>query len=350
MDGNLIRKGFKSLKIALAALLAIALAGELGLQYALAAGIITVLSIQGTKLETLKTAGKRALAFLCALLIAGLCYQLLGYTLWAYAVYLFLFAMVCLVMNWPEAIAMDSVLIGHFLSQECFVPLLGNEILLFVIGTGFGIAVNLHLRSRKEAFTELSDQVDRQIKEILGDMAEQLAQEDESDGEETNGQETNSEEIDSEEIDGGRTGCGETAFAELKKALLRAEECAVANYGNAPFSRDTYELEYVRMRQQQTAVLQAIHDNIRGITYLPRQAGQVAELLRQIQQEYHRYNNVEGLLGQLQELLADMQRQPLPESREEFEARAALFYLLKQLEELLTIKKEFIRNRSAIRG
>lgn len=325
MDGNLIRKEFKSLKIALAALLAIALAGELGLQYALAAGIITVLSIQGTKLETLKTAGKRALAFLCALLIAGLCYQLLGYTLWAYAVYLFLFAMVCLVMNWPEAIAMDSVLIGHFLSQECFVPLLGNEILLFVIGTGFGIAVNLHLRSRKEAFTELSDQVDRQIKEILGDMAEQLAQENES-------------------------GCGEIAFAELKKALLRAEECAVANYGNAPFSRDTYELEYVRMRQQQTVVLQAIHDNIRGITYLPRQAGQVAELLRQIQQEYHRYNNVEGLLGQLQELLADMQRQPLPESREEFEARAALFYLLKQLEELLTIKKEFIRKRSAIRG
>lgn len=340
MDGNLIRKGFKSLKIALAALLAIALAGELGLQYALAAGIITVLSIQGTKLETLKTAGKRALAFLCALLIAGLCYQLMGYTLWAYAVYLFLFAMVCLVMNWPEAIAMDSVLISHFLSQECFVPLLGNEILLFVIGTGFGIAVNLHLRSRKEAFTELSDQVDRQIKEILGDMAEQLAQEDESGGEETN----------SEEIDGGRYGCGENDFAELKKALLRAEECAVANYGNAPFSRDTYELEYVRMRQQQTVVLQAIHDNIRGITYLPRQAGQVAEMLRQIRQEYHRYNNVEGLLGQLEELLADMQRQPLPESREEFEARAALFYLLKQLKELLTIKKEFICNRSAIRG
>lgn len=339
MDGNLIRKGFKSLKIALAALLAIALAGELGLQYALAAGIITVLSIQGTKLETLKTAGKRALAFLCALLIAGLCYQLMGYTLWAYAVYLFLFAMVCLVMNWPEAIAMDSVLISHFLSQECFVPLLGNEILLFVIGTGFGIAVNLHLRSRKEAFTELSDQVDRQIKEILGDMAEQLAQEDESGGEETNG----------EEIDGG-IGCGENDFAELKKALLRAEECAVANYGNAPFSRDTYELEYVRMRQQQTVVLQAIHDNIRGITYLPRQAGQVAEMLRQIRQEYHRYNNVEGLLGQLEELLADMQRQPLPESREEFEARAALFYLLKQLKELLTIKKEFICNRSAIRG
>lgn len=331
MKKIVIEKGLKSLKIALAALLAIALAGKLGLQYATTAGIITVLSIQSTKLETLKTAGKRALAFLCALLFAGLCYLLMGYTLWAYAVYLFLFSMVCLVMNWPEAIAMDSVLISHFLSQESFLPLLGNELLLFVIGTGFGIAVNLHLRSRKEAFTVLSDQVDRQIKDILGTMAERLAQADRSGGEEV--------------------GCGESGgegsdFTALKEALRRAEECAVANYGNAPFSRDTYELEYVRMRQQQAGVLQAIQDNIQGITYLPRQAGQVAALLEQIRREYHRYNNVEGLLGQLKELLADMQKQPLPESREEFEARAALFYLLKQLEELLMLKKEFIRARA----
>ena len=180
MDKNLVRKGLKSLKIALAALLSIALAGELGLQYATTAGIITVLSIQGTKLETLKTAGKRALAFLCALLIAWLCFLVMGYTLWAYAVYLFLFAMLCLVMNWPEAISMDSVLISHFLSQGCFWPLLSNEVLLFVIGTGFGIVVNLHLRSRKEAFTKASDQVDRQIKGILGQMAQWLAAEDKS--------------------------------------------------------------------------------------------------------------------------------------------------------------------------
>lgn len=347
MKKIVIEKGLKSLKIALAALLAIALAGELGLQYATTAGIITVLSIQSTKLETLKTAGKRALAFLCALLIAGLCYLLMGYTLWAYAVYLFLFAMVCLVMNWPEAIAMDSVLISHFLSQKCFVPLLGNEILLFVIGTGFGIAVNLHLRSRKEAFTVLSDQVDRQIKDILGTMAERLAQADRSGGKEVGCGESGGEGSNCGEKVGSEGYGGEgSGFAALKEALRRAEECAAANYGNAPFSRDTYELEYVRMRQQQTAVLQAIHANIRGITYLPRQAGQVAELLEQIRQEYHRYNNVEGLLGQLKELLADMQKQPLPESREEFEARAALFYMLKQLEELLMLKKEFIRNRA----
>ena len=94
-------------------------------------------------------------------------------------------------------------------------------------------------------------------------------------------------------------------------------------------------------------ILRAVYDNIRGITYLPRQAEQVAQLLRQIRQEYHRYNNVEGLLARMRELLADMQTQPLPQSREEFEARAVLFYILKQMEELLEVKKQFIRARQS---
>lgn len=332
MKGSLLSQLTKSLKISLAAVLAMALAGALGLQYSATVGIITILSIQGTKLETFKTAGKRALAFLCALVLAGLCYGLLGYSVWVFGAYLFLFVLLCLTMGWQEAIAMDSVLVSHFLSQGVFFPLLGNEVLLFVVGTGFGILVNLHLRSRREQFTLASDRVDGQIKEILGDLARWLAWEERSAG-------TGSNAV-SCPID-----CGENYFDILQEALAQAEACAVANYGNAPFSKDTYELDYVRMRQQQAVILQAVHDNIRGITYLPRQAGQVADLLEQIRQEYHRYNNVEGLLGQLQALLKDMQTQDLPRSREEFEARAVLFYILKQLEELLEVKRRFIRLR-----
>lgn len=322
MKNSLMQKLMRSLKIAMAALLATVLAQRLGLQYFTTAGIITILSIQGTKLETLKTAGKRALAFLCALILAGLCYGMAGYTVWAFGCYLFLFVLLCLVMRWQEAIAMDSVLVSHFLTEGCFFPQLGNEVLLFVIGTGFGILINLHLRSRKEQFTQLSDRVDGQIKEILEDMARWLVQEDKS-------------------------GYGKSAFDLLEKALQQAEDCAVANFGNAPFSRDTYELDYVRMRQRQAVILRAVYDNIREITYLPRQAEQVAELLERIRQEYHRYNNVEGLLGRLGELLEDMQLQPLPRSREEFEARAVLFYILRQMEELLEVKKQFIRARQS---
>lgn len=343
MRGSWLEKLTKSLKIALAAVLAMALAQALGLENAVTAGIITILSIQGTKLETLKTAGKRALAFLCALLLAGACYGLLGYTVWAFGVYLFLFVLLCLAMRWQEAIAMDSVLVSHFLVKGCFWPLLGNEALLFIVGTGFGILVNLHLRSRREQFTRLSDRVDGLIKEILGEMARRLNGEYGSDGEETAptampqgvpGQPREQEPWQAQE-------------QELLQALRQAEDCAVANYGNTPFSRDTYELDYVRMRQRQAVILQAVHENIRGLSYLPCQARQVAQLLERVRQEYHRYNNVEGLLAQMEELFVDMQTQPLPQSREEFEARAVLYYVLRQMEELLKIKRQFIRECQA---
>ena len=89
----------KSCKIAVAAFAAIALAGELGLKYSATAGIITVLSIQNTKKETLKSARNRGLAFLCALVLSALCFTLIGYHLWAFAVYLLLFSLICLKSN-----------------------------------------------------------------------------------------------------------------------------------------------------------------------------------------------------------------------------------------------------------
>ncbi|MCM1120408.1 MAG: aromatic acid exporter family protein [bacterium] len=336
MKGSLLPKLTKSLKLALAAVLAIASSEALGLKYSATAGIITILSIQGTKLETLRTAGKRALAFLCALILAGACYGLLGYTVWAFGIYLFLFVLLCLVMRWQEAIAMDSVLVSHFWIQGCFFPLLWNEALLFIVGTGAGILVNLHLRGRREQFTRLSDRVDGLIREILGDMSRQLMRGSYSDGEEPGYAESN-------ETQGHEP--WQAVEEELLQALRQAEDCAVENYGNTPFSRDTYELDYVRMRQRQTVILRAIRENIRGISYQPRQAGQVALLLERVRQEYHRYNNVEGLLAQMEELYADMQTQPLPQSREEFEARAVLFYILRQMEQLLKVKKQFIGER-----
>lgn len=122
----------KSLKIAVAAVLSIAIAGELGLRYSATAGIITVLSIQNTKKETIKSARNRTLAFVCALLIARLLFGILGFSLPAFAGYLFLFALLCFYADWGEAIAMDSVLITHFLTERSMaMALIANEAGLF---------------------------------------------------------------------------------------------------------------------------------------------------------------------------------------------------------------------------
>lgn len=308
----------KSLKIAAAAAISIGIAGELGLKYSATAGIITVLSIRDTRRETLKSAGNRALAFLCAVAISACCFRILGYNLPGFAVYLFLFAMLCLEAGWSEAIAMDSVLVTHFMAEQSMAPgLLANEALLFCTGTLTGILVNLHLHRKAAVFDRLAEEVDSQIKGILRRMSLWLPKED-------------------------KTEYGPGCFEKLGASLEAARRCAVENENNTLFSGGSRELDYIDMRGRQSVILRDIYENILKVEYLPRQTGQVAEFLAQIEQDYHRDNTVEGLLEKQEQLLGQMKSQKLPENREEFEARAILFHILMQLRSLLELKRDFI--------
>lgn len=308
----------KSIKITIAAVLAIIAADIFHLQFAATAGIITILSIQNTKKETLRLALKRGIAFLCALFLSALLFFCLGFSIWAFAAYLLCFAALCFRFGWPEAIAMDSVLITHFMAFGSMkMEQIGNEIGLFCIGTGFGILANLHLKRREAEFSDLAEKVDEEIRGILKRMSIRLLQTDKSD------------------YDGA-------CFAKLSELLQRAEQSAVRNWNNTFFSATLYEIRYIDMREEQAEVLKHIYESIKMVESIPAQAELVAELIGRIEQEYHKENNVEPLLRRLDDLYHVMQKERLPESREEFEARAVLFYIMKQLEEFLKLKRRFM--------
>ncbi|MFG6369122.1 MAG: hypothetical protein K1W16_11995 [Lachnospiraceae bacterium] len=309
---------FKASKIALAAVLSILAANLLGLKYAVTAGIITVLSIQNTKRETLKTARNRGLAFLCALIISYVCYLWLGFRVRAFILYLFFFAFLCLNVGWGEAIAMDSVLISHFLTEQNFgMEMIVNELLLLIVGAFFGILINLHLRKKEDEFDKLSMYVDEEIKGIIHKMAENLMRED-------------------------KTRYNADCFKHLENKIYLAKECAIRNWNNTLWSQSSYELDYIRMRENQSRVLRNIYNSIILIKMLPTQTMQVATFFKEIEAQYHRENDVEGLLNILQKMLSDMKLENLPQSREEFEARALLFYTLMQLDEFLRLKNRFV--------
>lgn len=310
----------RSLKISTAAFAAIALAGELDVKYSATAGIITVLSIQNTKRETLKSAGKRWMAFLCALFISGICFILTGYNLWGFGLYLFLFSLICLSVGWAEAIAMDSVLITHFLTEKNMTPeMLINEALLLLIGTGMGILVNMHLHKKESEFRRLANEVDNQIREILRKLSRCLSERDRYEYE-------------------------SDCFIRLRSAIGAARECAVANYGNTILQQGVWEIDYISMREQQSIVLQEIYNNILKIRCLtlPVQASQIAGLIKEVGDSFCRDNTVEGLLKEQHMQFQKMKGQPLPENREEFEVRAILFYILMQIKQFLEIKREFV--------
>ena len=302
------------LKAALGASVAIGLAMLMQAESPATAGIICILSLMGTRRETLRIAGGRLLALLAGLAIAFVCYRLLGFTLAGFTAYLFLFAALCYACRWGYAVTLVSVLVSHFMTAGRFDgPMLLNEALLFLTGTGVGILVNLHLRPDEEAMRRHMTTVDEMMRAAMHAVGR------------------------------GPEGLAYAAqvLDALKRELTQAERLAIDNadntFGNAPL----YPVRYVQMRANQRKILAQIVHAMEDVNPATPQHGSVCALLRRVAEEYSEENDVSTLLAAAQDVLQDMRGQELPVTREEFESRAVLYYVLLRTEDFLLLKRRF---------
>ena len=309
-----------TIKITAAAVLAIIVTQLLNLEFSVSAGIVAILSVQPTKKETLRTALSRFLAFGIALVISGILFNLLGFTVYVFFIYLAIFILICQWRGWISSMAMDSVLISHFLTLgKTGLSEITNEVLLFIVGVGFGIFVNIFLHKKTDYIEGLKNQTDEKIKLVLHRMSLRILNPDFAD------------------YDG-------TCFNSLNESLFTAKKQAEENFNNQFTSRDTYDTRYLAMRENQTKVLQEMYKSVRNIKTVPGTAQMVADFLEKVSVEYHKDNDVQNLLSELNSIREKMKTVSLPENRAEFEDRANLFTLLERLQEFLNLKKEFIVN------
>lgn len=314
---------FNTAKTATAAILSILFASLLKLDFAISAGIVTILTIQPTKKETIKTALGRLYAFMVAMAIAYVSFHMIGFHVEAYFLYLVVFIFVCQIGKWHSAIAMNSVLISHFITfGNMELHAICNEVVIFGLGVGIGIGANLHLRKKVHYIEELKLGTDEQIIRILSRMSERILSQDKSD---YNGE----------------------CFASLKTQIQRAKNVAEENFNNQFGSGDIYDMEYIKMREEQIQVLYEMYKNVRAIHTIPATAEKISVFLREMSEVYHRNNTGKDLMEQFLELDASMKSQPLPVERNEFEDRAKLFGLLRSIEEFIQIKKDFAKKYPA---
>ena len=307
-----------TIKISAAAILAIICAQALKLDFAVSAGIVAILSVQPTKKETLRTALARFLAFAVALVISIALFNLLGFTIPVFFIYLVIFILVCQWRKWISAMAMDSVLISHFLSfGKTGTAEIKNEVLLFALGVGFGILVNLILHKKTDYIEELKNQTDEQIKQTLHRMALRIQNPDLAD------------------YDG-------SCFTSLNKSLFTAQKQAEENYNNQFTKKDTFDSRYLDMREKQTKILYEMYKAVRELHTVPATAQLLSDFLKKVSNEYHKNNDVKSLLEELALIHDKMKSLPLPQTRTEFEDRANLFILMERLKEFLQLKRDFM--------
>ena len=158
----------RTIKLVLATYLAAWLADFLGLAYSTSAGIIAILSVSDTRRSTAKLAGNRFLSTLLALAIGSLAFHFLGFNLGALAIYIAIYVPLAFRLGWEIGITPSTVLVTHLLLEKSTSwSLLGNELALFLIGTGFALLANLYMPSRQQEIDSYHERVEEQLKKIL---------------------------------------------------------------------------------------------------------------------------------------------------------------------------------------
>ena len=307
-----------AIKVSFAVALAIAIASLLKVEFALSAGIVAILTIAPTKKETVKIAVNRLFAFAVALTIAAAIFLIGGVHEIGFVIFILLYAFVCYWQKWTAALAMNSVLVSHFLTLGYMnIDAVLNECFIFAIGVSVGILVNLSLHRNRDAMNMLRKQTDEQIVYILSRMGQRIRT------------------VELEDYDGN-------CFRKLEKLLRDAKNQAEENYNNQFGEKRDYDMAYIAMRERQYYVLHEMYKNVREVKTKPQTAAYLAGFIEELANVFHEENDCILLMEQFEDMDQYMKAQPLPEGRQEFEDRARLFVLMRNIETFIEIKKAFI--------
>lgn len=310
----------KILKIAVGSSIAIIVSELLGLKYSTAAGIITLLTIQNTRKETLIIALKRFGAFIGAVILAFIVLNGLGYSAVTFGIFLLLFVALCFYFHLEDGLSICAVLITHFLIEKSMsIDWIWNEFQLMIIGVGIGVILNLYIPSKMKPIKKIQGIIEEDMRIVLKEIASLLCNVPDNTG---------------EKID----------FDSLGKNINEALDYSNEIINNSFKSEATYFLQYMEMRKNQMIILKRISTHIANLNKIPTQAYVIADFIHNTGNSFHEYNNAIKLLKGLHSIMQEMKLEPLPIDREEFENRAMLLQVLYEFESFLVVKKEFVEN------
>lgn len=320
MDPHRRRKmAIKVLKIAAGSCMAVAIAQFFELQYATSAGIVALLTVQDTRRDTIRLAAERLFSFLLSVLLVFVCFRYIGKLEWVnYGVYIFLMVHVCYFFGWQNTVSVNAVMGTHYLlTPDYSLIFAANELAVITIGTTLALLMNWRMPSNLKILREDIRKVEDDIQQVLRELAGYLEG----------------------KLDGTHIWLD---LDQLEASIHRGLERAHEHAHNTLSEEDHYYIEYMEMRLQQCALLQAIRHRVWKIDGMPDQAKIISEYLRYLVPYVHEKNIPDRQREDLQRVFDQMKQQPLPKGREEFESRAILYHVLLDLEDFLFVKKRFV--------
>lgn len=319
----MVGMGYRTIKTAVGAGLAVWLAGLLDLEFATFAGIIVIMCIEKTKKKTLITMKDKFFASLLSLFLGALFFELLGYHPLVFSLFILLFVPLLVRFRIQLGFVTSMVVVLHvytlqYVSTEVFL----NEIYIIFIGMGIAMLVNSMMPSLQRDIDTYKMKIEDKFSVILYEFAAFLK---------------NSE----RDWDGKE-------LLEVEDIINKAKNIAsqdVENHLLRKFNSDYY---YLDMREDQLELIKHMVKIVAVVATTDvhvKQKVMFADFLEYISDNVHSGDTTSASLNTLKELMVSIRETELPKTREEFEVRANLFYLVFEMENYLNIKKKLFSRR-----
>lgn len=307
-------------KLAVGSSAAICLAELFQLQFAASAGSIALLTIVATKWETVRLSLLRIVTFALASAMIWLTITMFHSEWVAYGVFIFLLVILCEWLGWKSTVSVNAVIGTHFLSaQDIGWAFIRNELYLVLLGISIALVLNLfhNNSSHKKQIEDHISYTEEQLKSLFGKLADYL-------------------------LEKPVTGDVWEEIKDLEHRLTGFGAEAHDYQNNTFVSHPQYYIDYFEMRLKQCTILHNLHYEMKKIKTMPEQAKIIADYVQYLAGFVVEHNVPRPQIERLEELFADMKKEPLPLTREEFESRAILYHILMDLEDFLYIKKRFV--------
>lgn len=321
-----------AVKIAIGSSAAIYIAQLLGLEYAISAGTITLLTLMTTKWETVKLSVFRLITFVLTILLAWMTFTHIKSIWIGYGVFIFFVVFFAEVLGWRATISVNSVIGAHLLTSHDFgMAFVENEFMLVLIGIVIAFLLNLFQNNHRHKKDIIADMryTEQRLQAILCRLSEYLS------GTDTGGK--------TDENGAVVTGSLWDEIIRLEKELQDFILEAYEYQENTFHSHPVYYIDYFEMRSDQCHVLHNLHYEVKKIRAIPKQAHVVAEYMQYLSGYVVERNVPSAQMERLEEIFRDMKKEELPKSREEFENRAILYHILMDMEEFLIYKQRFVK-------
>ncbi|MFZ7944847.1 aromatic acid exporter family protein [Neobacillus sp. 19] len=309
-----LKIGYRTVKTAIGAAAAISIAQFFGLNYFASAGILTILCVQNSKKKSLYAAYARFFACMLAICFSFLFFEMIAYHPVVLGLLLLVFIPLTVRFKVSEGIVTSSVIVLHlYTGKQITLGIVLNEIALIAIGIGVALIVNLYMPSLDAKLTQFQEAIEGNFRTIFQEMVAYLR--------------TNESRWIGQEI------------IETARLLEEAKSLAFRDVQNHFLRTQDYFYYYFKTREKQFEIIERILPMVTSIDLLVTQRYMIADFLEELSEAIHPGNTAQLHLNRLHDLHNQFKEEPLPKSRDEFEARAQLFQLLKEIEQYLLIKK-----------